>query len=149
MEQASSTLVPGQRSTSGRFNPEAATFSPTTAKAGLAAGEPTPPASPQKRVSRMPRIFDGKSSQAPGEHPIGDPDSLRGIFRSSKTGTLADLESEDSPFRPTKSMRPVYQGLEKGSVPRLPRALPDQKNMPLEELQKMLQGKRSTQQYQL
>jgi hypothetical protein len=46
-------------------------------------------------------------------------------------------------------MRPSYQGHEEGDVPRLPRALPDQKAMPLEELQKMLRGERSIQQHKI
>jgi hypothetical protein len=70
-------------------------------------------------------------------------------FQAQKADTLADLDPEDSPFRPAKSMRPSYQGHEEGDVPRLPRALPDQKAMPLEELQKMLRGERSIQQHKI
>jgi hypothetical protein len=85
MEQTDSPSVPGQRPISGRFNPEATEFSPTAAKAGLTSGEPTPPASPQQRIFKMPSVFDGKSFQACGDRPIWDLGCLR-------AGTLTDPE---------------------------------------------------------
>ncbi|KAF7680732.1 hypothetical protein GT037_002383 [Alternaria burnsii] len=106
---------------SGSFNPEAPTFSPTTAETSMFTGPsgPTPPTSPRQKA-KMSDTFDGKSSTA--------------SYSPHKT----DLCAEDSPFRPARDMRPNYQGYEEVNAVRMPRKLPNQKDMPLNSLQEML-----------
>lgn len=82
---------------------------------------PTPPTSPRQKLN-MPYVFDGKFSSAP--------------TLPHKT----DMYAKDSPFRPTRDMRPNYEGYEEVNAVRMPRELPDQKDMPLDSLQKMLRG---------
>ena len=112
---------------SGSFNPEAPTFSPTTAETSMSTGPvgPTPPTSPRQKA-KMSDTFDGKSSSA------------------SNSPHKTDLCAEDSPFRPARDMRPNYQGYEEVNAVRMQRKLPDQKDMPLNSLQEMLQGETST-----
>ena len=105
------------------FNPEAATFSPTVAKAAppVRATEPTPPASPL--------------------HRSGVPDKLEGEDCGNQLARLSTyLDTPESPFRPAREMRPVYQAYEGPRVAQLPSAPPDPVFMPLDDLQDLLRG---------
>ncbi|KAL1798892.1 hypothetical protein ACET3X_002929 [Alternaria dauci] len=57
---------------------------------------------------------------------------------------VPDLFDEDSPFRPSRDMRPNYQGYEEINAVRMPKKRPVQKSMPLNSLQEMLRGETST-----
>ncbi|KNG45465.1 hypothetical protein DDE82_004250 [Stemphylium lycopersici] len=55
--------------------------------------------------------------------------------------SLQDVNNQESPFRTARDMHSIYHSPEEMRSSRLPGTLPDQKHMPLEELQEMLRSK--------